>query len=81
MMNPAPELYEKAMKQLEPHIVVQPDGTFKVQHDGLGIDPIVFSDLVRSVEITNELIRRGEINSDDIVNKVTIGSFNPKLNS
>ena len=42
------EQYEAALKQLQPHISREPDGTFRLNvesGESLGIDPVVFADL------------------------------------
>jgi hypothetical protein len=61
--------YEAAIEKLRPHISRAGDGTFAINvADGsaLGIDPIIFADLRRSMEHTNEMIRRGVIKPEDV---------------
>lgn len=69
-MNPRPdttptwgEQYEDAIKRLQPHIHREANGKFRMDDgaDSLGLDPVVLADLRRSMEHTNELIARGEI--------------------
>lgn len=59
--------YERTIKELEPHIERQEDGTFFLNHDGTGFDPFIFSDLSRSVEQTNYMIREGILKPEDVV--------------
>lgn len=61
--------YETAIEKLRPHISRDGDGTFIINvADGsaLGLDPVIFADLRRSMEHINEMIRRGEINPEDV---------------
>ena len=63
------ELYEAAMSFLEPYIKRAEDGTFILNiSDGraVGIDPVVFADLKRSLDETNRRIRVGEIKASDV---------------
>lgn len=56
--------YEAAMEKLNKHITRNSDGTFQLDvTDGasVGVDEIVFADLKRSLDVTNDLIRRGVI--------------------
>lgn len=57
--------YEAAIRQLNEHVTRAEDGTFRlnVEDDGksIGIDPVIFADLKRSLEETNKLIRSGAI--------------------
>lgn len=64
------KLYDSAMKKMEKHVQRNPDGTFTLNlSDGssIGVDIITFTDLKRSLEVTNRMIRRGEIRPEDIV--------------
>ena len=66
------EQYESAISQLESHIHRAADGTLRLDIQtgaSLGIDPVIFADLQRSLEETNQKIRRGELKAED----VTIG--------
>jgi hypothetical protein len=61
--------YETAIRRLQEHLTQAEDGTFRLNvEDGrsLGIDPIVFADLTRSLEEMNKLIRRGELDAKEV---------------
>jgi len=63
------EAYETAIKRFQEHLRRAEDGTFRLEvPDGgsIGVDPIVFADLRRSLEETNEKIRRKEIDPKDV---------------
>jgi hypothetical protein len=62
--------YATAMQKLRPHIHPADDGTFALDvksGEALDIDPVTFADLKRSLEQTNELIRRGEIDREAVL--------------
>ena len=55
--------YEDALRKLEKHIRQEPDGTFSVtvsKGEDIGIDPVIFADLTRSIEQTNSNVRAGQ---------------------
>jgi hypothetical protein len=61
--------YELAIAELSKHITRAKDGTFKLKvkdAQEIGMDPVVFADLSRSLEMTNRLIQRGEIKAEEI---------------
>ena len=64
-------LYQGAMLKLKPYIQSVDEGKYRVfllaieSGDRLEIDPVVFSDIKRSLDQTNNLIRRGEINGEE----------------
>lgn len=62
--------YEFAIRRLNDYITRAEDGTFELKvQDGrqIGIDdPVVFADLKRSLEETNRMICRGEIDPKSI---------------
>lgn len=64
------EQYEVAIRRLQEHLVKAADGTLlldpRVTAKSLGIDPIVFADLKRSLNHTNALIQRGEIEPSEV---------------
>jgi hypothetical protein len=65
----AGEVYEEAIRRLEPYIKRAEDGTFILlitDARALGIDPVVFADLKRSLDETNRRIGLGEIKASDI---------------
>lgn len=56
--------YETAIKRFQEHLARAGDGTFRLEVDdaaSIGVDPIIFADLKRSLDETNEKIRRKEI--------------------
>src|SRR5690242_3570514 len=64
------EPYEAAIAKLQPHIRTADGGTLRLDvqsENDVGIDPILFADLRRSLEETNRKIRNGEIRSEEIV--------------
>lgn len=65
------EAYESAITQFDKHIRRASDGTFILgAEDGKSIgvdDPVVFADLRRSLEITNRMIRDGELDPNEII--------------
>jgi hypothetical protein len=65
------ELYEVAIRRFQEHLTRTDDGTFRLNIDdgrSIGIDPIVFADLKRSLDETNAMIRRGEIDPKQVEN-------------
>jgi hypothetical protein len=62
--------YEAAMRRLNDYVTRAEDGTFQLNiQDGrqIGIDdPVIFADLKRSLEETNRMIKRGEIDPRSI---------------
>jgi hypothetical protein len=61
--------YEAAIVELSKHVTRTTDGVFELHikdAQEIGMDQNVFYDLSRSLEMTNELIRRGMINADEI---------------
>jgi hypothetical protein len=63
------ERYEQAIRKLQEHIRRADDGTFQLDiEDGssIGIEPVVFADLQRSLEETNKKIRNGELRREEI---------------
>ncbi|HWX40458.1 MAG TPA: hypothetical protein VN345_04840 [Blastocatellia bacterium] len=66
----AEERYEAAIRRFQGHLKRAEDGTFRldVEDDGksIGVDPIVFADLKRSLEETNRKIRSGEIDPKQV---------------
>jgi exonuclease VII small subunit len=67
------ERYEAAMSQLEKYIKRAQDGTFRLEiEDGksIGVDPVVFEDLKRSLEETNRKIRQGELSPEQVTDHV-----------
>jgi hypothetical protein len=69
------EQYERAIAQFERHLKRAKDGTrFLTAKDGpsIGIDdPVVFAELKRSLEITNNLIRLHEIKPHEVTRYIT----------
>lgn len=62
-------VYEHAMLRMDEHIRRHEDGTLSLDCSSaleLGIDPIVFSDLSRSIEETNRKIKSGDIQAFEI---------------
>jgi hypothetical protein len=63
------ERYEIAIRRFQEHLTRAEDGTFRLDvEDGnsIGVDPIVFADLKRSLEETNIKIRRGEFDPNNV---------------
>jgi hypothetical protein len=61
--------YELAIDKLRPYLSRSDDGTFVLDTESartLCLDPVIFADLLRSLEHTNEMIRRGEIKPEDV---------------
>jgi len=61
--------YEDAILRVKKYIKLAHDGTLVLDvksGDQLGIDPVLFADLKRSLDETNQKIRRGEISSQGI---------------
>jgi len=62
-------LYEAAIMRFQEYLTRGRDGTFRLTRDSakdLGMDPVIFADLKRSLEETNRKIKRGEIDPDEI---------------
>ncbi len=60
--------YEEAVRRMEKHIQRQADGTFTLDIDdgaSIGVDPVVFADLKRSMEQTNHHVRSGDYQVGD----------------
>jgi hypothetical protein len=66
--------YISAMGQFEKHLRRSDDGTLELDTDdirSIGVsDPVIFADLKRSLEVTNQKIRAGEISIDDVTNYI-----------
>jgi hypothetical protein len=63
------ERYEIAIRRFQEHLKQVDDGTFRLDvEDGksIGVDPIVFADLKRSLEETNRKIRDHEIDPKQV---------------
>jgi hypothetical protein len=62
------ELYESAITRLDQYIEKAPDGTLTltIERAKAELDPVVFADLIRSLEETNRRIRAGELTANDI---------------
>ena len=63
------KLYREAMTTLEEYIWRAPDGTLHIEAaDAVkaGIDPVILADLLRSLEVTNRMIQRGEIKPEQV---------------
>jgi hypothetical protein len=62
------ETYESAIQHLNQYVTKAPDGTLTltVDNEKLGMDPIIFADLLRSLEETNRKIKSGELSVDVI---------------
>ena len=61
--------YEAAMRTLQQHIRQEPDGTFTLtvaKAEDIGIDPILFADLKRSMDETNRHIQAGDYQLGDV---------------
>lgn len=61
--------YADAMRKLEKHIRAEPDGTFSVtvtKGEDIGIDPLIFADLKRSMEQTNRHVLAGDYRVGDV---------------
>lgn len=62
-------LYLAAMRDLSPYLERRQDGTFSLEirsGEQVGIDPVIFADLARSLEETNKKITDGEIDPNDV---------------
>jgi hypothetical protein len=59
---------QDAMKKLEPHIIRESDGTFRltITMDEVDVDPIIFGYLHDSLKYTNDLIRSGVLSPNDV---------------
>lgn len=63
------ERYEAAIRRFQDHLKRNDDGTFRIDADNarsIGIEPVLFSDLMRSLDETNRMIRSGEIDPKKI---------------
>lgn len=63
------ERYETAIKRFQERLARASDGTFRLETDdaaSIGVDPIIFADLKRSLDETNEKIRRKEIDPGQV---------------
>jgi hypothetical protein len=64
------EAYLLAIEKMNEHIERADDGTFILNvEDGSSIginDPVVFADLRRSLDVTNKMIREGEVRPGDV---------------
>jgi hypothetical protein len=62
------ETYESAIQHLNQYVKKLPDGTLEIAIDNekLGMDPVIFADLKRSLEETNRKIKSGELSVDQI---------------
>jgi hypothetical protein len=63
--------YREAMVRLEQYIWRAPDGTLHVEAEAAdavaaGIDPVILGDLLRSLEVTNRMIERGELDPQQV---------------
>ena len=64
--------YETAIARFQEHLTRDEDGTLRLDVDDprrLDIDPLIFADLRRSLEETNEKIRRGEVDPQKVIDK------------
>jgi hypothetical protein len=65
------EEYQRALKIIQNYIQIT-DGIFEIRRDAeedrafRDINPIVLSNLMKSIEITNEKIRSGELNAFNV---------------
>jgi hypothetical protein len=66
-----PEGNDAAISRFEQHIRRGRDGTFRLdfrsRRENLGIDPVLFADLSRSLEETNRKIRLGKISHVELI--------------
>lgn len=63
------ELYEAQLHRLEGHVHRAEDGTFYLDVDDgkrIDVDPVFFADFKRSVDETNQLIKRGVLKAADV---------------
>jgi len=67
----AADRYEAAMVLFEAALRRNDDGTYRLEADdgrSIGIDdPAIFAELRQSLEVTNDLIRRGELDPVEII--------------
>jgi hypothetical protein len=70
------EDYERAIRQFESHIHRADDGTFVLEaKDGpsIGIyNPVIYADLVRSLNHTNNLVKNKQLNPKDILSRTSV---------
>jgi len=62
---------QEAIKILEHHIVRSKDGTFELHVEApqsLGIRPEVYNQLLQSMAVTNDMVRRGVLTTDEELN-------------
>ncbi|HZV07938.1 MAG TPA: hypothetical protein VE999_22840 [Gemmataceae bacterium] len=67
--HPWADTYEEAIGKFQRHLHQQYDGTFTLDTrnpEEIGIDPVVFADLFRSMEETNKKIRRSEFDKEQM---------------
>lgn len=66
---PEMQPYHDAIQLLKPYVRKGADNHFYYAEgaDALGIDPIVFNDLKRSMDETNRMIDSGEIDHNEVV--------------
>jgi hypothetical protein len=67
------ERHEEAIRMLERYIKPNTDGTLRLEiknGESIGIDPVTFADLKRSLDETNRKIKRGEINPEEVLNNM-----------
>jgi hypothetical protein len=61
--------YETALMRFQQHVKRTEDGTFRLDvEDGksIGVDEALFTDLKSSLEVTNGMIRRGELDTNQV---------------
>jgi hypothetical protein len=58
--------YADAVRTLEQHVRQEPDGTFTLVVEDIGIDPLILSDLKRSMEQTNRHVLAGDYQVGDV---------------
>jgi hypothetical protein len=60
------ETYESAIQHLNQYVTKAPDGTLTltIDNEKLGMDPVIYADLIRSLEETNRKIKSGELSVD-----------------
>ena len=62
------ERYESAIQHMNQYVTKASDGSLEMTVDAekLGMDPVIFADLKRSLEETNRKIKSGELSVDEI---------------
>jgi hypothetical protein len=61
--------YETALMRFQQHVKRTDDGTFRLDaEDGksIGVDEALFADLKSSLEVTNRMIRQGELDTNQV---------------